>query len=273
MPRIWTEEEIKILLNAKNKKRIEIPRRSEKSVHRKMIMLGLIKPKYKARKHSKRRWTNEELKILYESKDKLNIKLPGRTRNSILAKLGNLNLIKRQKAKRPWPKTHEKLLLKLHKEGKTSKEIFLSGSLPYSKNSIQKKICYLGLAKKQKGAEYFPKKIIEDFKKFLMDNWQGNTPEDLVNLWNEKNINKVKKTKVIYHLTKLKIKISYVEVTRIKFIRKKEENFKKLNLSLKCLSDSVRLTRVDMMQKRMLKNRDIWTGLPVPEEDLIDLEL
>jgi hypothetical protein len=63
------------------------------------------------------------------------------------------------------------------------------------------------------------------------------------------------------------------EVARIKLLRKKEENFKKLNLSLKCLSESVRVTRAEMMRKRVLQNRDIWTGLPVPEEDLIDLEL
>ena len=273
MPRIWTEEEILIISNAKNKKRIEVLGRSKKSVHRKLIQLGLIKPKYKARTQSKKRWTHEELNILYEAKDKLNIKIAGRTRHSILAKLGYLNLIKRKEPKKPWLKKEDKLLLKLLKEGKSAKEIFILNVLPYSKNSIQKKICYLGLSKKQAPAQYFSKKTIESFKKFLLDNWQGKTPDDLAYLWNEKNSIKVCKRKVIYYLSRLKIKIPYGEVARIKFLRKKEEGFKKLNLSLKCLADSVRQTRAEIMRKRMLKNRDIWTGLPVPEEDLIDLEL
>ena len=271
MPRIWKQEELQILTDAENKKRVKVQNRSKKSVRRKLIQLGLAEPKYKVKAHSKRRWTQEELNVLYNAKDKLNIKIPGRTRHSILAKLGYLKLIKKQKARKPWLKKEDKLLSKLVKEGKSAKEIFLLNVLPYSKNSIQKKMCYLGLSKKQAPAEYLSKEIRDSFKKFLLDNWQGKTPEDLASLWNEKNKIKVKKTKVVYHLTRLKIKIPYGEVARIKLLRKKENDLKESILSPKDLTESLRLTRADIMRKRIAQNRDLWTGLPLSEELLVEL--
>lgn len=319
MPRLWKKEELQILLDAKNKKHIKVEGRSKKSIHRKLIEFGFIEPKYKARKHNKRRWTTEELKILHESKDKRNIKIPGRTRHSIISKLGFLGLVKKKKARKPWLKKEDKLLNKLVKEGKSAKEIFLLNVLPYSRNSIQKKMCYSGLvrkpwlkkedkllskllkqgksakeifllkvfpysknsiyekircsvlAEKQAPAEYFPKETMEIFKKFLIDNWRGKTPEDLVFLWNSKNSIKACKRKVVYHLGKLKIKIPYGEVARINFLRKKEEKLRNSIISPKQLAESLRIIRADMMEKRMLRNRDIWTGLPLSEEAINEL--
>ena len=271
MPRLWKKEELQILLDAKNKKRVKVEGRSEKSVHRKLIELGLVEPKYKARKHNKRRWTAGELKILYEAKDKLKIKIPGRTRHSIISKLGFLGLVKKQKARKPCLKKEYKLLNKLFKEGKSAREIFLLNVFPYSKNSIQKKMCYLGLSKKQAPAEYFPKETLEIFKKFLIDNWEGKTPEDLVLLWNEKNSTKICKRKVVYHLIKLKIKIPYGEVARIKFLRRKEKNLRDSIISPKELAESLRANKASLMIKRMQQNRDIWTGLPLSEEAISEL--
>ena len=271
MPRFWKQEELQILIDAENKKRVKVQNRSKKSVRRKLIQLGLAEPKYKVKAHSKRRWTQEELNVLYKAKDKTNIKIAGRTRHSILAKLGYLKLIKKQKPRKPWLKKEDKLLHKLVKKGKSAKDIFLLNVLPYSKNSIQKKICFLGLAKKQAPAQYFSKETRDSFKKFLLDNWQGKTPEDLMHLWNEKNKIKVKKTKVVYHLTRLKIKIPYGEVARIKLLRKKEDDLKDSILSPKDLTESLRLTRADIMRKRIAQNRDLWTGLPLSEELLVEL--
>ena len=271
MPRFWKQEELQILIDAENKKRVKVQNRSKKSVRRKLIQLGLAEPKYKVKAHSKRRWTQEELNVLYKSKDKINIKIAGRTRHSILAKLGYLKLIKKQKPRKPWLKKEDKLLHKLVKKGKSAKDIFLLNVLPYSKNSIQKKICFLGLAKKQAPAQYFSKETRDSFKKFLLDNWQGKTPEDLMHLWNEKNKIKVKKTKVVYHLTGLKIKIPYGEVARIKLLRKKENYLKESILSPKDLTESLRLTRADIMRKRISQNRDLWTGLPLSDELLVEL--
>ena len=271
MPRFWKQEELQILIDAENKKRVKVQNRSKKSVRRKLIQLGLAEPKYKVKAHSKRRWTQEELNVLYKAKDKTNIKIAGRTRHSILAKLGYLKLIKKQKPRKPWLKKEDKLLHKLVKKGKSAKDIFLLNVLPYSKNSIQKKICFLGLAKKQAPAQYFSKETRDSFKKFLLDNWQGKTPEDLMHLWNEKNKIKVKKTKVVYHLTSLKIKIPYGEVARIKLLRKKENDLKESILSPKDLTESLRLTRADIMRKRIAQNRDLWTGLPLSDELLVEL--
>jgi hypothetical protein len=319
MPRFWKKEELQILLDAKNKKHVKVKGRSKKSIRRKLIELGLVEPKYKAKKHNKRRWTNEELKVLHESKDKLNIKIPNRSRHSIISKLGNLGLVEKQKARKPWLKKEDELLKKLVKQGKSAKDIFQLNVLPYSRNSIQKKMGYLGLARKpwlkkedkllkrlvkqgksakeisqlnvfpysknsiqkkircsvlaekQAPAEYFSKETLEIFKKFLVDNWQGKTPEDLVLLWNNKNPTKICKRKVVYHLGKLKIKIPYVEVARINFLRKKEEKLRNSIISPKQLAESLRIIRADMMEKRMLRNRDIWTGLPLSDEILNEL--
>jgi hypothetical protein len=132
-------------------------------------------------------------------------------------------------------------------------------------------MCYSGLAKKQAPAQYFSKETLEIFRKFLIDNWQGKTPEDLVLLWNSKNPIKACKRKVVYHLSRLKIKIPYGEVARIKFLRKKEEKLRDSIISPKQLAESLRIVRADMMEKRMLKNRDIWTGLPLSEEAVNEL--
>ena len=271
MPRLWNKEELQILFDSKNKKNIKLEGRSKISIRRKLIELGLIKTKYKVKFHNKRRWTTEELNILLNANDKFNAKLPGRTKSSILSKLGHLNLLERKEARKPWNRKQNRLLRKLVKEGKSAIQIFLLNVLPYSRNSIQKKICYSGLAKKQPPAQYFSKETIEILKKFLLNNWKGKTPEDLMNIWNEKNSLKVCRKKIIYHLATLKIKIPYVEVARINLLRKKEKNLRDSIISPRELAESLRMVRADMMEKRMLKNRDIWTGLPLSEEILKEL--
>jgi hypothetical protein len=41
--------------------------------------------------------------------------------------------------------------------------------------------------------------------------------------------------------------------------------------SPKDLAESLRLNRAEMMRKRISQNRDLWTGLPLPEEILIEI--
>ena len=50
MPRIWKQEELQILVDAKNKKYVKVQNRSKKSVRRKLIQLGLVGV-YEAKKH------------------------------------------------------------------------------------------------------------------------------------------------------------------------------------------------------------------------------
>lgn len=272
MNRPWTEPEIAILLNAKNKKRIKIPNRSEKSIRRKLISMGLAKPLFKVRPHRKKAWSQYEISLLKSSKNPRQAKIGDRTKESIVRMANKLGLIEKKQPKRPWKKSDEKILTKLAKEGKTPIEIYGMNvfSKTYSKNSIQKKLGYLGLSKKSPEFKKFPKHILIQFKDFIKENWQGKTPDELEYLWNENNEFKVNKNKVIYHLTAMKLKIPYVEVARIKNLKKKEEKIKKKNMPIKQLEESLRLARMELMCKRMLKSRDIWTGLPLNEEELAE---
>jgi hypothetical protein len=267
--RAWSELELDILLSSKNKKNCKIEGRSKKSIRRKLIQLGIIKKLYTVKFHNKRKWTEEELNLLKSSKESL---IKNRTQESIRRMKKKLNLVPINPSRKKWKKKEESCLIKLCKEGKTAFEIFNMKIFKYSKNSIQKKICYLGLSKQTK-IEKFPKDILQEFKNFLKENYVGNTPEDLVEFWNSKNSFKTNYKKVLYHLRLLKIKIPYAEVAIIKNLRKKEKKIAN-NLvdqkTTKLLSDSIRFARAEVMRKRMLKNRDIWSGMPLPDELLTE---
>lgn len=253
----WTQQEVELLLSKK-----AIPTRSKKSIHRKLVSLGLRKPKYKIGSHSKKPWTEEEINLLKQNKI-----IPNRSKNSIDSMKRRLNLkIKNYDYKKrftPWKKKEENLLKKLVQQKETARTIFNMGVLPYSRNSIQKKMCHMGLAKKSPMRNIFSKEDKEKFKNFLLDNWVNKTPEELMKYWNKNNQNKVSKSKVVYHLTNLKIKIPYGEVAKIKNQKKKEEFIKvSFHKNSKTFEENIRLTRAEIMRSRMLKGRDIWTGLP-----------
>jgi hypothetical protein len=253
----WTQEEINLLLAKKR-----IPTRSKKSVRMKMINLGLSKPKFTVRKHNKKTWSEEELNLL-----KLGKSIPSRTENSIKTMRRRLGLVEIGTYRKPWKKKEENLLKKLVKEGNSAKQIFLMKVLPYSRNSIQKKMCFMGLAKKSPNRNIFSKEELNEFKVFLRENWIGKTPQELSDIWNEKNNTKVTRGKVVYHLTSLNIKISYGEVQKINRLRKKEQNIKNsLHKNAKLMDENIRLARVKIMQSRLLKGKDIWTGLPSTED-------
>lgn len=57
---------------------------------------------------------------------------------------------------------------------------------------------------------------IKDLKNFLKQNWDKYIPEKLVEKWNQTHTPKIDKKKVVYHLTKLNIKVPYNEVYKIK---------------------------------------------------------
>lgn len=237
--------------------------------------MGLVKPVFKVKFHHKKAWSQDEINLLKAAKNPRQAKIGNRTKQSIACMAIKLKLINKKPPKRPWKKSDEKLLIKLVKEGKTPIEICKMNvfSKPHSRNSIQKKLGYLGLSKKAPEFNKFPENILIKFKNFLQENWQGKTPQELTDLWNNQNEFQVKKTKVIYHLTAMKIKIPYAEVARINNIKKKEQKIKNKGMTIKQLEESVRLTRAELMRQRMTKNRDIWTGLQLDEnisEDLVE---
>ena len=78
--------------------------------------------------------------------------------------------------------------------------------------------------------------------------------------------------KVLYHLNRLNIKISYGEVVKTKNLHKKEEEIRNRSFkSAKIFDENLRLERAKLMRERMLQGKDIWTGLPalvsIEEED------
>ena len=272
----WTEQEISTLLSCKNTKNAKVEGRSKKSVHSKLIQLEIIKPAFTVVFHNKIKWTEEEIKILKEAKEKSHIYLPNRSKDAILRMLNKLELRKKHKSRKPWSKKNEIILKKLVLEGKAPSDIVRMGIFNYSRNSIQKKMCYLGLAKKSpKKIEVFDKENLQDFKQFLQDNWVGKTPEELVELWNQQSSIKTNYKKTLYHLRILKIKIPYAEVAIINNLKKKEEEIKSKQTShrtTKFLMDSIRFARAEVMRKRITKNRDIWSGIPLSENLNIDDE-
>lgn len=258
--RPWKEEEVQLLrfLHGKRRKLV-VPGRSSKSIRRKLIILGLEKPAFKITFHRKSPWTLEEIALL-----KRGSAVPHRSKGSIRSMAFRLGLIKHKKGNRkPWKKKEERLLLRLVKEKKSAKQIFEMNVLPYSRNSIQKKMCYMNLSSKRTKpiCKLSPDESLM-LRKFLLENYQGKTPEDLMNEWNLKPYFKISKSKVIYYLNALRIKISCYEVAKINNLRKKEQSIKSSpHRSLKDLEESIRIARVDFMRDRLSQGRDLWTGL------------
>lgn len=256
----WTEQELELLLS-KNK----VTTRSKKSIRRKQIQLGLKKPIRKLQFQKKPLWSNEEINLLKQGKY-----VPNRTLYAIRNAKVRLGLVPvKPNSRQPWKKKEENLLKKLVAEGKSARDIFLLKIFPkYSRNSIQKKMCYLGLAQKTH-KDVWPKEHLFKLKKFLQENYVGKTPEELMELWNSSNYHKVNKSKILYYLYNLKIKISYGEVAKIKNLRKKESIIKsKVFKNTKLLEENIRLERAELMRKRLENGKDIWSGLP----DLATLE-
>lgn len=262
--RPWKEEEVLLLKDLyERKKKLVVTGRSPKSIRRKLISLGLEKPIYKVRFHKKNPWTNKEMEILKKGKNP-----PNRTKESIRSMKVRLGLVKQRKnSRRPWKKKHEKILLSLVKQKKSAKEIFGMNVLPYSKNSIQKKMCYMGFAKKR--TKKTIKLSLEEkqiLKKFLLESYEGKTPDDLVAIWNDKPYFKVNRSRVLYYLHYLKIKIPYYEVAKINNLRKKEQSIKSVtHKSQKELEENIRLARANFMKERLSQGRDIWTGMECKE--------
>lgn len=252
----WTKEEVNLLLAKKN-----VPTRSKRSIRRKILSLGLDKPKFKVKHHRKKPWTKEEIELLKKNKT-----VPNRTKESIRCQLDRLGMLKKQPYRKPWKKKDERLLKKLVKQNHTTSEIFKMGILPYSKMAIQKKICNLGLSKKSKIRRFLSKLDLLRFENFLKENYIGKTPIQLCEAWNQNNTIKVSKKQTVYHLSKLKIKISYAEVIRINIQKEKEEKIKKsFNKSTKIIDQKIRESRAEIMRKRLSQGKDIWSGLPLTE--------
>jgi hypothetical protein len=212
------------------------------------------------------RWTEEELSLV-----KKNTIPPSRSFNGFRNKVTRMGLRTRRAARPKWSQDQIEKLNRLASEGHSARFIHKSGELFQSINAIQKMMCRLGLAKKTKMFK-FPHEVKERFKSFLVQNWQGRTPEELSDLWSKENFRfPSNKGKVISALVELKIKIPYGEVQKINNLRKKEKKIMEASSFKKTLSnidEKIRMERANMMRRRMEQKRNIWTGMPELEFDL-----
>lgn len=213
----------------------------------------------------KSRWSDSEMVELEKKGFALE-----RTKNSIRQKKTRLGLRIKCEHRKKWDDDQIKKLREMRGQGLSAREIQKTSVFSFSVNAIQKQMCRLGLANKIK-VFVFTKEIRQKFANFLTNNWEGKIPEDLVEIWNKENSRfPTNKRKVVSYLSRLKLKIPYGEVQRIKNLRRKLEKIhNSVDTSTNTL-EKIRQERVIMMRKRVEKGRDIWTGMPL---DIVDIEV
>lgn len=202
------------------------------------------------------KWTTEEIETVKTGG------IPaGRTANAVKLMRQRLGLVKYKVPK--WTKEHKAELIRLHLAGTPTREI--AKVLPYTQRSIQKEIVRLKLPHKNQCR--FTRMEVLIFEKFLKENWQQKTPTELVALWNAdqgRNGRKVNERKVIVYLKRLGLKIPRDEVIKITLLKKQEKQWlKDKNI------DAIKLRRARIMRERIEKGRDMWTGMPNGESDML----
>lgn len=151
-----------------------------------------------------------------------------------------------------WTEEQEKILLDHIQNKGDDKELVNNKILPFSLNAIRKKKSRLLCGVKRKFTLKYSSEVKKLFKDFLLKNWTNNTPDDLVVMWNAKYNVKTNRRKVIQYLGLLKVKVSYVQVLKIK-------QYKKLLNDQKY--EKAREYKIKMFEQRLKRGLDLWTGL------------
>lgn len=256
MYRPWTKSElVKLKMIADGQTNIKIKGRSYHSVRSKIWKMGLKKSN-----RFNNHWTEQEIELLVQG-----LPVPGRTAKSTDRKRVSLGLLK-QKPRYAWPEDHIKLLKQAWEQGLSSRQIHERGILPknYSVNAIQKKMCNMGFVTRRLSFIRFDANTKAIFEQFLIDNWRGQTPQDLTEAWNKKYQNyPVSHRRVIKYLTILGIKVPQSEVVIINNQRRFEQKARlnEENIPLAEVELKIKRNRMKIMRERMSNNRDIWTGL------------
>ena len=175
----------------------------------------------------------------------------------------------------PRPKWTEDQIRKLQdfkSRGMGAREVAASGLLPQSLNAIQKKMGRMSLVTPMKIVKFNARQR-DDFRRFLQGNWEGKTPQDLADLWNQTHpAPQTNKRRVISYLTQLGLKIHYGEVQSINKMRERDERIRATATSASELAELLKASRSVVMERRLRLGRDLWTGLPIPAEDLVESE-
>lgn len=265
--RRWSEKEIEELKSqAASSKDITIKNRTKKAVRQKLRILGLVEKK------ETKPWSDEEKKLLAELlKESKKVQIKGRSKNAVLLMTRQLGLSNKIKF---WTEGKVELLKKLHAQGMTAREIAKSGTFGKSYSAIEKKLSVLGLTKK------ITRIVLNDItksklKKFLVENWEGRTPDELVLMWNATQSPKksVNRQRIVRMLEAMRIKIHRSEVKRLNIAKKKEkEIFSSTHASPKSMDEKIRANRIKIMMERVAHNRDVFTGMDLTEEEILESE-
>jgi len=177
---------------------------------------------------SKRRWTIYEEGLLKEQLSKTGsidgVFISGRTRTSVSGKARRMGLTGDGIPRKKWPDNHCEKLISLCTQGLSAKDIHEQKLLPYSKNSIQKKMGRLSLSKKVESFYRLSDRQLARLEKFLYNMWSEYTPQEIANIWNSKTSVhgcKINRRKVVYHLSRLGIKKPQSEILKMSLSRKK----------------------------------------------------
>lgn len=177
-------------------------------------------------------------------------------------------------ANRPhWQNAQIDILRQLYSTGLSARQIYESQLLPYSKNAIHKALLRYNISPIKRKIFKFNDNQRQRLKSFLYKNYKGRTPQDLTDLWNNLYpMLPVNKERIISYLTRLNIKLPQSEVLRITRLRRNIALLKSKNLSPDVLLCKIKEANKKVMSKRLAKNRDIWTGMPLTPQDVYDTE-
>lgn len=256
--RPWTRREINLLkLMVSGAPRIQLAGRTRVAIRGKIRELGLKKDR------NSLKWTTDELQAI-----RCGAIVEGRTLSAIQrCKVKLLRLLKRPHRYK-WSSNNIDLLIEAHKRGLSARDIHSQKILPsnLSITAIQKKLCRLGLVKRNRSGyvyQRFDPVTREAFERFLIQHWKGKLPIELAEMWNNNQRSKVTDKKVSNYLTKLGIKISCYEVYHIKRQREYESQIiGRIGFEApSILTDQIKEYRVKVMSRRYTQGLDIWTGL------------
>jgi hypothetical protein len=170
----------------------------------------------------------------------------------------------------PWTEAEIGRLVEMRKEGMSAQKISESGEFSKSLNAIRTKLGRMGLVKSYPIVKFNARQR-EELRRFLRDNWENKTPQELADLWNSsKPYEHISKRRVISYLSDLGIKIHYGEVNSMNAARRREEKIKSSGKSANEMAELIRTSRSIIMERRMRLGRDIWTGMPLPAETDMD---
>ena len=115
-----------------------------------------------------------------------------------------------------------------------------------------------------KRTSYFPDDVKSKLKMFLGNNWVGNTPDELADVWNMQNSSHfIDEVGIRETLGQMGLMVSDEEVGRIKRLKDKELEI--LFSGSVSIMERIRAERVELMKSRLEEMKDIWTGLELEE--------